>query len=154
MLGNEIGLCCLSRVPDSILMWSHYGRDHRGYCLEFQATDQTVMFGEAQPVLYSEDFPIVDFYNTPKDTQVDLIFLTKYLGWAYEQEWRVIDHQNGPGLHAYSSELLKGVIFGLRMPESEISRIREWIKRRDHPVKFYRCTQDDRKFAIKIQEIE
>ncbi|MGH8009150.1 MAG: DUF2971 domain-containing protein, partial [Candidatus Binatia bacterium] len=119
MLGGEIGLYCLSRAPDSILMWSHYGHEHQGYCLEFEATDHTVVFGEAQPVLYSDDYPVVDFFNTPKEKQVDLIFLTKYIGWAYEQEWRIVDFQKGPGLREYPPELLKRVIFGLRTSDRD-----------------------------------
>ncbi len=152
-LGAEIGLCCLSRVPDSILMWSHYVR-HEGYCLEFEATDHTLVFGEAQPVIYSDTCPIVDFFNTPKEKQVDLIFLTKYTGWAYEQEWRVVDFQNGPGWRDYPPELLKGVIFGLRMPEDDKARIREWIGRRGHPVRFYQAEQHSQKFSIEGQGID
>ena len=47
-------------------MWSHYGHDHRGYCLEFKATNNTPVFGRAQPVVYADDYPVVDYYNTPK----------------------------------------------------------------------------------------
>lgn len=153
-LGQRIGLCCLSKINNSILMWSHYSQDHRGYCLEFEATDTTPVFGAAQKVNYAADFPVVDFFNTQKDKQVDLIFLTKYLGWAYEEEWRIIDHQAGPGLHEYHADLLKGVIFGLRMPASDRAKIRAWVQKRGHAVKFYEATQHDRQFAIEVREIE
>lgn len=151
-LGIEIGLYCLSRIPDSILMWSHYASDHQGYCLEFEATDHTSVFGEAQPVLYSDDHPNVDFFNTPNDKQVDLIFLTKYTGWAYEQEWRIIDFQNGPGLRTYPSQHLTGVIFGLRMPEDDKTRIKEWVGRRGYPVRLSQVVQHDQKFSLEIRD--
>lgn len=153
MLGNKIGLYCLSRIPDSILMWSHYGYKHEGYCVEFEATDHTVVFGEAQPVLYSDSYPIVDFFKTPKEKQVDLIFLTKYTSWAYEQEWRIIDFQNGPGLRKYPVELLKSVTFGLCMSEPNKALIRKWVRRRDHDVEFFQADQDDRKFSIQLREV-
>lgn len=153
-LGRDIGLYCMSRVPDSILMWSHYAHDHQGYCLEFEATDHTVMFGEAQPVLYRDDYPIVDFFNTPNEEQVDLIFLTKYTGWAYEQEWRIIDFQNGPGLRAYPPELLRAVIFGLSMSKDDKARIREWVGRRDHSVRLFQAVRHDHKFSIEVQRID
>lgn len=153
MLGNQIGLYCLARIPDSILMWSHYGHEHQGYCLEFEATDHTSVFGEAQPVLYSDSYPIVDFFKTPKEQQVDLIFLTKYTSWAYEQEWRVVDFQKGPGLREYPAELLKSVIFGLRMSEPHKALIREWINRRGLPVRLFQATRDERKFSIELQEV-
>lgn len=151
-LGNDIGMCCLSKTNKNILMWSHYGRNHEGYCLEFQATDSTPLFGEAHRVLYAEEFPVVDFFNTPLDEQVDLIFLTKFIGWQYEEEYRVIDHQAGPGLRSYPRELLRSVTFGLRMPEHDRQQIRTWVGRRGHNVPFYQATIDDREFKIVTTE--
>jgi hypothetical protein len=74
-LGQRIGLYCLSEHNDSILMWSHYAADHSGYCLEFEATDHTPFFGAAQQFKYDSQFPVVDFFTTPNEDQVDLIFL-------------------------------------------------------------------------------
>ena len=153
-LSNKIGLCCLSQVPDSILMWSHYGLDHTGYCVEFEATRHTPVFGEALPVLYSADHPVVDFYQTPKDDQVNLIFLTKYSGWVYEQEWRIIDHENGPGLREYPAELMKSVIFGLRMSNQAKQQIREWVSRRRCPIRFFQAVQHKQRFVIELEQIE
>jgi len=153
-IGREIGLYCLSKNNSSILMWSHYSDKHKGYCLEFEATDSTPVFGEAQPVGYATDYPVVDFFNTPKEEQVDLIFLTKFFGWSYEEEWRIIDHRAGQGAHAYPAELLRGVIFGLRMPEEHRANIRAWTKKRGHSVKFYEAIQSDRQFKIDMREIE
>ena len=149
---ESVGMYCLSRIRDSILMWSHYACDHRGYCLEFNATDH--MFKEAQCVHYSDDYPVVEFYSTPIEKQVELVFLTKYLGWRYEQEWRIIDFRNGSGIKPYPRDLLTGVVFGTRMPDSDKALIRSWVNRRGHNVKFYQCTQNDRKFTIDISEIE
>jgi hypothetical protein len=151
-LRNDIGMYCLSKTNTNILMWSHYGRNHEGYCLEFEATDFTPVFGEAQPVLYADEFPVVDFFNTPHDKQVDLIFLTKFIGWRYEEEYRVIDHQAGAGLHSYPPELLRSVTFGLRMPESARKQIRAWVSRRGHGVRFYEASIDDREFKIVVTE--
>lgn len=154
MLGDHIGLYCLSEKNDSILMWSHYSADHHGYCLQYEATDTTPIFGESQKVRYASDYPVVDFFNTPNDEQVDLIFLTKYIGWSYEEEWRIIDHQNGPGTRTYPAELLKGVIFGLRMPDPDRAKIRTWLQKRGHPVQFFEATQGERQFALEIRTIE
>ncbi len=91
-LEDEIGLYCLSSTPDNILMWSHYARDHTGYCLEFEATDYTPFFGAAQRVAYSDSYPEIDVFNKPYKEHVALAFLTKYSGWSYENEWRIIGH--------------------------------------------------------------
>jgi hypothetical protein len=151
-LSSSIGLYCLSDDPTNILMWSHYGSDHKGYCLEFEATSRTEVFGEAQRVQYSENYPKVDFFKTPNAAQVNFIFLTKYLGWSYEREWRIIDFTRGPGLRSYPSGLLKSVIFGMRMQGADKEQIREWVHRRQHPVEFYQAVRSDRNFSIEIRE--
>lgn len=153
MLGTNIGLCCLSANNDSILMWSHYADNHCGYCLGFEATDNTPFFGGAQQISYDDKFPTVDFFNTPHEQQVDLIFLTKFSGWRYEAEYRIIDHQEGAGLHSYPVELLRSVTFGLRMPEADRARIRTWVELRDHGIKFFEAVLNDRQFKIEVREV-
>lgn len=37
-----IGLYSLTRVPDDILMWSHYSDSHRGFCLVFDETQEFI----------------------------------------------------------------------------------------------------------------
>lgn len=154
MLGHRIGLYCLSQRNDSILMWSHYSEDHKGYCLEFEATDQTPMFGAAQSVTYSDKYPVIDAIRTPNEEQVDLVFLTKFSEWKYEQEWRIVDHQRGPGTHEYPRELLKGVVFGINMPEADKVWIRDWVGRRGHPIKFYQAARSDHEFRVDIRDVE
>ena len=41
LLAEKIGLHCLSESNDRIMMWSHYANDHRGFCMQFLATDST-----------------------------------------------------------------------------------------------------------------
>jgi hypothetical protein len=153
MFSNHIGLCCLSKSNTNILMWSHYAGDHLGFSLEFAASDHTPFFGEAQEVRYATGFPVVDFFNTPHDLQVDLIFLTKFVGWQYEEEYRIIDHQSGPGLHTYPVELLKSVTFGLRMPEPDKQKIRGWLGKRGTEVKLYQASIGQRDFKIVLSEV-
>ena len=150
-LPNAVALYCLSSKPDDILMWSHYGSGHSGFCLKFEATTYTPFFGRAQEVQYSEDLPIVDVFNTPINEQIDLVFLTKFSGWSYEEEWRIIDHDTGPGLKEYPSELLTGVIFGTKMPQKDKNRIRDWINHGGREIIFYQAELDEKKFAIEIK---
>ena len=148
LLASNIGICCFTTSNANILMWSHYASDHQGYCIEYVATDTTPFFGEAQKVGYSKDFPVVNFFNTSHDAQVDLIFLTKFEGWQYEEEYRIVDHQAGAGLHSYPARLMKSVTFGLRMPHEHKQEIRQWLQSRNHGVKVFEATIHDREFKI------
>lgn len=154
MLSEHIGLCCLSKSNANILMWSHYAHNHAGFCLEFSASDHTPFFGEAQEVRYATDFPVVDFFNTQHEKQVDLIFLTKFIGWQYEEECRIIDHQSGPGLHGYPIDLLESVTFGLRMTEDDKRKIRSWLAKRGTHVKLFQASIDHREFKVVTTEVE
>ena len=147
-LERDIGLYCLSTSSENILMWSHYARNHEGYCLEFAATDETPFFGEAQQVRYETRFPVVDYFNTPHELQVDLIFLTKFKGWEYESEYRIVDHIGGPGLHQYPEELLLSVTFGLRMSEKDKMQIRHWISQRGVRIALYQAVIDQTDFKM------
>ena len=153
MLGERIGLYCMSEHRDSILMWSHYGMDHTGYCLEFEATEETPFFGEAQEATYSDEYPVIDFYTTSPEIQADLVFLRKFSGWRYESEWRIIDFQRGHGAHVYPPQLLTGVIFGARMSQANKATIRGWLNRREHQVQLYEARLNDGQFALSISSV-
>lgn len=152
-LANGIGIYCLTATNDNILMWSHYAYEHRGYCLGFEAGDTTPVFGAAQEVRYSDTYPVVEVFTATNSDHVDLVFLTKYTGWSYESEYRIIDHESGPGLRSYPPELLRSVTFGFRMPDAERARIREWVGRRGHTVRFFEAVRDERQFKIDVREI-
>lgn len=149
---RELGIYCLTKANDNILMWAHYAKNHEGYCLEFEATDYTPVFGESQEVKYAEEFPVLDLFTTPRHKQAELAFLTKFKGWEYEEEYRVVDHLVGAGLHTYPAELLRSVTFGMNMPEKDRSQIRNWLKKREHEVKLYETSIHDKAFKIVITE--
>src|ERR1017187_864386 len=55
MIPNRWRIYCLTPVPNSTLMWSHYADNHKGICLEF-ATGHP-LFGSAQKVQYLSSYP-------------------------------------------------------------------------------------------------
>lgn len=152
-LRNDIGVYCMSRNSNNILMWSHYAADHTGYCIEFEATDYTPVFGTAQAVSYESARPIVDMFNTPSEEQARKSMLTKFKDWAYEEEWRIVDTDLGPGLHSYPAELLRSVTFGCRMQESDQAKIRSWVAARGHPARFFVAAPDAQNYEMAIREV-
>jgi hypothetical protein len=55
------GILSLSARWDSILMWSHYTRNHSGYCVGFheQKLRESRLFGMGGSVHYTDDFPSI-----------------------------------------------------------------------------------------------
>ena len=86
-LNDAIGLLCLSRNPESLLMWGHYGDEYRGAIIEF---DEKHPFFEGQiSVAYKKNRPIYDisdFLGQPFPV-ADLCI--KPNDWSYEREIRI-----------------------------------------------------------------
>lgn len=90
---------CFSELSNlnSILMWSHYANQHRGFCVEYdyreinrlRIKDNTII-----PILYSDKPNICE---VKIDTRVEIlqyqlgIAFTKSTEWEYEKEWRLIE---------------------------------------------------------------
>jgi len=78
---------CLTPDPLSTLMWSHYGDNHTGVCLEFHVGNR--LFLTAHGVQYRETYPT--FVLTQMNTIGAMdVLLTKAKCWEYEQEYRLI----------------------------------------------------------------
>jgi hypothetical protein len=107
-LRNIAKLCSFSAVNDSILMWSHYADNHKGFCVEYdleQFDSSDAFLKNLYPVIYSHELvdltPWGETLITGKRDDFNTIFpllgvLQKFEGWQYEQEWRYISFQEKP----------------------------------------------------------
>ena len=151
---NRIGVLSLSATNSNILLWSHYAAGHTGLCLKFLATSNTDFFGYSQPVEYSSNYPEIDLLNSSAGEQVQAFLLTKAIDWKYEQEWRIINHEKGPGDKKFPQEMLLEVIFGARMEPKDKNVVVEWVKGRKAPVKLFQASLADRSFSLVIEPYE
>ncbi len=128
------GMYCLAESPCSTLMWSHYGCNHTGVCLEFSSVNSK--FGFAYKVHYQEEYPPLLLYQEASRLTVMLI---KSDVWAYEKEFRLIcprftDVPNHPLLLegnylTIGPSALKSIIVGCQADYDAISK----LVRRDAP---------------------
>lgn len=151
---DEMGVFCMSERRDHILMWSHYAEKHTGFCLEFLATLTTPFFGRAQKVKYRARYPAVNFFKSSRDEQMEATLLTKASFWEYEQEWRIIGHNHGPGTYQFPPQLLTGVILDCQMQDETKQTIKEWASRRNPCPRVYQAEVKQREFGIAVVEIE
>ncbi|SHG25880.1 Protein of unknown function [Flavobacterium micromati] len=84
-----IGICCFSRKHDSILMWSHYANNHKGFCIEFY-TNKSQNGLNPLDVNYTDSFVKANFYKEKQRALFHMVF-TKAKQWAYEEELRIIN---------------------------------------------------------------
>jgi len=149
---DKIGVFCMSEKKDHILMWSHYSASHTGFCLEFNAT--TEFFGRSQKIIYKLNYPKVNYFKSTQLEQIETCLLTKAIFWKYEQEWRVIDHDKGPGIKYFPGELLTGVVMGCRITEENRKKVFKWCNGREYRPKLYEARVKKRKFGLDIVEID
>ena len=150
---SEIGICSLSRAPDDILMWSHYADSHRGFCVKILDDENDKFIARAQEISYSENYPIVNPIKDDYMARLVKSLLTKAKHWEYEKEWRIIDHEEGPGIKRFPPHLLVGVIFGCRMSEDLQGLIREWCKDREADLSFYQAREASRTYSLELIEV-
>lgn len=95
---DRIGILSLTERWDNMLMWSHYGAQHKGICIGFHTS--IGVFREVCRVVYTDDYPIIK--RPQDDTSVVMAksFLTKAKCWEYEREWRIPKRWMLPGEEA------------------------------------------------------
>ncbi len=146
------GVSCFSSEYNNILMWSHYGAKHTGFCLEFDTKHEP--FNKAKKVEYIDDFPKLNAEETIIDLNIEPILKllhTKAKPWQYENEWRCI-HYESPVVYTYPQESLTGVYFGSEMDLAAIEIICLIIQGQNPQVRFWRGKRHPERFSIAFDE--
>lgn len=145
MLMNEIcPIGCLSTDYKNRLMWSHYADSHKGFCIEYDFSDEkSDIFNRVflLPVVYSEKRPVVPWKAALVDNsenrieariQMTKALLTKDAVWGYENEWRIL-------LKSDNAELkmpkVTCIYIGKAVSEENRNRILEIARDNNIPVK-------------------
>ena len=136
---EESGVFCLSEIPDHILMWSHYSFAHTGICIGFEATAHTEFFGLAQEVHYQIEYPVLNIIVDSPDDILKKALLTKADFWKYEKEWRISWKDSPPGVYVYPEGLLKSVILGARISQSNRELVLSWINKMSYKPSIYQA---------------
>ena len=148
-----LGVLSLSRTESSLLMWSHYASEGKGFVLAFDDNhtffhqpDKHGDFTKPIPVIYSGKRRKV----APEDENLyQKVLCEKPLEWAYEEEERVFrssfSNAGSVGKDEYDEDIIlydlpletiKGIYIGYRASQDTITKIFSAIKRNciDCPV--------------------
>jgi len=153
------GIVSLAERADCLLMWSHYGDQHRGVCIGYSvpvkaANDlHKVEYGGSRLVEASKVAAMLEGNDAARGQVDEAVLLQKAASWGYEREWRLI----GPrGLQDSPLEL-EEIIFGMRCEDSLKYAVMKALEDRDRLVKFYEMlevpgTFDLRKYALNYDD--
>jgi hypothetical protein len=161
-LANMMQVLCLTEVPNSLLMWSHYAGCHSGAVLKFDTfCDRAGYFSEARPVVYEKQLPS---FEQPRDlarrylglacANADVLsrqFFTKGAEWAYEKEWRIMAtnkmKEQGEFI-SFDSKSLSAIYLGCRFTKQEVQRILDLVINKRLPTDIYMGVKDETEFAL------
>lgn len=152
---KNVGVCCFSRINDSILMWAHYANSHRGFCLEFTTDNENPAGIHPLDVCYAEKLVKLNFHNNADDAIANMIF-TKSLDWKYEEELRCI----GDGLSTqeerkkpFVASKLKAVYLGVKCEEPTVEKVKDILNRKYPLTKLYQAVKSPDSFSILFEVI-
>jgi hypothetical protein len=147
-------VCSFSAIHDSIIMWSHYADNHKGFCVEYELEpllDSHACWVNLYKVIYSPKLydltrwaELVIGPNRDQSNPVYPLLATihKVDGWRYEEEWRLVlleskmtDDRN------YHVPTPVRVFLGSKMETSNKKEIRAICQERNIQVwEMYRAT--------------
>lgn len=157
----HFGILSMSINWNSILMWSHYANNHKGYCIGFwEEKFRNSYFLKGGQVIYNpkNEYPIIDPNN---NNQIEVGFIqthNKAYDWKYEEEYRftkIFDEENPSNEErtlTYDDSYIAEIIIGLEMQEKDRKRIINLAKKRR--IKVYEIEKKPFKFEITKKEIK
>jgi hypothetical protein len=149
-------MLCLSKLRDSILMWSHYGDDHRGVAIGFDSDSLAKALG-ARPleVGCGEDRTIFDAeqFLFPKLEYAEKLLTRKSLDWRYQEEVRFVMEYRGNPFFECPPRLIRSVCLGCKFPSERIPSVRKLIRRNNIEAELLQGIPDENHFRINFQAI-
>jgi Protein of unknown function (DUF2971) len=121
---SHFGIFSLTETPDNLLMWAHYGDNHKGVVIGFdeahpffQGSEVVAGLSRLSKVEYSQKRPVLSV--TTRDNPK--VFLRKSTEWAYEKEWRLIRPLNEADMATPRENRVPICLFG--MPKNAIKLV-------------------------------
>ncbi len=183
-LRNDTWICSLSKVYNSLLMWTFYAKNHQGVCVGINM-DKAKQYLDHLTGTFIECPQIEVKYKSISEKpdgfkdKIDSFSYqlgTKAKEWEYEQEVRLIsvnpnpmfmklmpgqNDEKGPidwrEVHAFvdlGGECFDSLYFGANIESYKREKIMEFAKNVNPNIKIYQMTLDPEAFKLKEEEIK
>jgi Protein of unknown function (DUF2971) len=167
IFNQNVGIMCLSEIPDSILMWGHYTDCHRGFVIGYDSDHPFFSkrrgpddeFGFLRQVVYQRQRPQI----TLSDTSSPAWFNTKSDQWTYEKEWRMLrilseadcrDKKTGFSicLFGFPEDSVLEIIIGLRATPSLIQELKS-LSRAFPRASLLQASESSHEYSIELTKL-
>ena len=178
---NDLWVCCLSKVYDSLLMWSYYNK-HEGVCIGLNMDKVSQYIGVEHGFMASrkgEEVQYRDIIDKPVCRSFGGDFLyyqlfTKAKAWEHEQEVRLFIYKPSPmymgllesqknkmkidykGIRTFvkiGPECFESIYLGVRIEGEEKEKIIKLAKTLNPNIKIYQMETDPHEFKL-VEKLE
>lgn len=163
IVSSSFGVFSLSEKNDNLLMWAHYGLNHTGFCVEFDAprlreiANNYIKINELiylAKINYEIAYPEIDPYKVDYDLKDFLKWITtKSKDWEYEQEWRLIYSQHPNESLDFPADIITGIYFGSRCDDENINSVSQLIQSKTQKPQLYKAELKHRAFGITFKNL-
>ncbi len=167
-INKSFAISCFSETPDNVLMWSHYGNKHTGFCVEYDFNKCKdldalirlfpVQYSENRPSIPASLFDLDDLKNIKVAVSnkcipdLMMLLLSKSDVWQYEKEWRIIGDQayliDG---HIQFLPIVSGIYAGANISDGNLSKLICIAKIKK--VKLHKYSLDNDKYKLNLEQI-
>ena len=155
-----LGVSCFSLEGESPLMWSHYTRGYRGFCVQYAVSREELLKLNGDLLLaevnYATAYPRIsaralmgDYGDAEGARAVVSLVSTKSIGWSYEREWRLVTF--GGEKTIQNPFRATQVALGCGLSEEERQMVIEAFRERD--VRFVYAEPDIERFVLALQPV-
>ncbi|TQI71117.1 Protein of unknown function (DUF2971) [Gramella sp. Hel_I_59] len=155
-----LGILCLTKKWNDILMWSHYGQNHQGICygFDFKSITNSKNFHYGGSVKYTNTYPLIDPIDAILPETYKLQTHYKAKKWKYEKEYRLVKIYD-QDIEPFSEQrkfkipdsFFKEIIIGAEFPNNEIQKIIDIAKAKK--IALFKAKKADWKFELKRERI-
>ena len=158
---SRYGIICFCNNSTDIRMWSYYADGHRGICIRFKCEKSPFYDNKLYDVTYDDN--IIEYEIDLNDMDNDLFLRqvsTKAGCWQYEEEYRVVNpptslyESDGYGLKPFPTNLIEGIIFGLKTSAEHKREIKNIIEQIDRQINLYQAVPVESQLKLKIVNYE
>lgn len=141
--GDRVGICSFSEKRDNKVMWSLYGNNYEGYCIEYDIPKRQEVTPNLCPVIYTKrnnnkfiekmiEYAMGAFMRAVTDGHLTgnigasmELFCTKDTDWSYQAEWRLIANAGGHFKHLN----IKAIYLGFKVNKTNETKMRRYSKK-------------------------
>lgn len=131
---KKIGVVCLSEVENNILMWSHYGEEHRGFCIEFYDLEKYISSPcDVIDVNYIDQFEDLNDPELLIDFYMIMFSDNKHLS---KREWEAKYKELGGQVSKYEESLLAKATIGNKYTDWAYEKEVRLVSKSNGPIKY------------------